>query len=54
MMMDGLWRRMKQIQLWTLQDDLEVPPIVDNSEGDGINENEDHVEEDDSPAFYYE
>jgi len=35
--------------------DLEVPPIVDNDEGHGeedINENEDHVEEeDDYPAF---
>jgi len=35
-------------------DDLQVPPIANNDEGhggDGINENEDHVEEDDSPAF---
>jgi len=35
-------------------DDWEVPPIFDNDEGHGddINENKDHVEEeDDYPAF---
>jgi len=35
-------------------DDLDVPFIVDNDEGNGgddINENEDHVEEDDYYAF---
>jgi len=32
-------------------EDLEVPPIVDNNEGD-INEDEDHAEEDDYPTFH--
>lgn len=49
----------ENIKSWSIvattpMDDLQVPPIANNDEGhggDGINENEDHVEEDDSPAF---
>jgi len=35
-------------------DDLEIPPVVENDEGrggDDINENEDSVKDDDYPAF---
>jgi len=31
--------------------DLKVPPIVDNDEGDDINENKDHLEEDDDLSY---